>query len=80
MVMSLRYLPLLLVTSCGQFVIKGGTKNEVVTTGTTTHTIVLKVDTSLCDGQADVPACIGQLTTMLEQFLETLKQTKEIEK
>lgn len=75
----MRFLLLFMLVSCGQINVKGGTKNEVVTTGTTTHTILLKVDTSMCDGQEDVAECVNRLTAMLEQFLETLNNTKELQ-
>lgn len=74
----MRYILLFMLVSCGQINVKGGTRNEVVTTGTTTHTILLKVDTSMCDGQENVPDCVTRLTAMLEQFLETLNKTKEL--
>lgn len=75
--MILRYLLVFMLVSCGQINLKGGTRNEVVTTGTTTHEIILKLDTSMCNGQEDVPDCVNRLTAMLEQFLETLNKTKE---
>ena len=76
----MRYLLLFLLVSCGQVTLRGGTNNQVVTTGTTTHEIVLKVDTSMCDGQENVPDCVNRLTAMLEQLLETLNKTKELQK
>jgi hypothetical protein len=70
---------LVLLTGCGQVNVKGGTKNEVVTTGKTTVEIVLKVDPSLCNGQENQAECLSNLTTLLQEFLKTLQQTKELQ-
>ena len=70
---------LLLITGCGQINVKGGTRNEVVTTGKTTVEIVLKVDPSLCDGQENQAECLNNLTALLQEFLKTLQQTKDIQ-
>ena len=71
---------ILCLAGCGQINVKGGTTNKVETTGTTRHEIVLTIDPKLCEGQVDVPDCIDRLTKMLQEFLETLNKTKELEK
>lgn len=72
-----KWLILLAVVSCGKLDVRGGTANKVE--GTTRHEIVLMIDPKLCDGQEDVPTCLGRLTEMLGKFLETLDKTKELQ-
>jgi hypothetical protein len=41
--------------------------------------IVLKIDPSLCDGQENQAECLSNLTALLQEFLKTLQQTKELQ-
>lgn len=76
----MRYLLLALLAGCGQFTVKGGTTNRVETTGKTTVEIVLTIDQKLCDGQPDVTVCLANLNTLLQDFLKTLQDAKEMQK
>lgn len=72
----MRILLLILIVSCGQINVKGGTTNRVE--GTTRHEIILTIDKSLCNGQPDINVCLANLNTLLQDFLKTLQDAKEI--
>ena len=72
-----KWLILLGMVSCGQINVKGGTTNKV--DGTTRHEIVLMIDPKLCEYQENQAECLGDLTALLQEFLKTLQQTKELQ-